>query len=56
MNPDEYDYVVVAILDSEIVGKIKRFLYENGIEEGKIVCIQRESLKKENLPAELSMC
>lgn len=53
INKDNYDYVVIAILDSEIVDNIRGLLIENGIAENKILFIDQEDLTVSNLPYEL---
>ena len=50
MESDEYDYVVIAILDNLIVKKIRQYLEQNNVDENKIVEINKEKLSVENLP------
>lgn len=51
----DYDYVVISVLDCLIVEKIESYLIENGISPDKIVRINKEYLTKENLPKEIGM-
>lgn len=51
----DYDYVVISVLDCMIVEKIESYLIENGISPDKIVRINKEYLTKENLPKEIGM-
>lgn len=50
MDENEYDYVVIAILDCLIIDKVKGYLEENGISYRKILFIDKEDLTVENLP------
>lgn len=50
MDEIKYDYVVIAILDCLIIGKVTEYLKEKGIPNKKILSIDKEDLIVENLP------
>lgn len=49
LNPDEYDYVVIGILDYNVVGVIKELLRDKGVYEKKILTVNKDSFTKEEL-------
>lgn len=53
MNEEEYDYVLIAILDCLIVEKVKKFVCKNGIDEKKVLIIEKSNLGIDQLPTNL---
>lgn len=50
LDENAYDCVIIAILDNQIVGKVKTYLKENGITENRIKEIEKSDLKIDRLP------
>lgn len=50
---DNIDYIVVAIFNSVIVDSAIKLLKDKGVDEGKLLCIEKENLTFEKLPDEM---
>lgn len=53
---DEYDFVVVAILEYKVSSEVKRSLIEKGVPGEKIALMSSDVLQWENLPGIVTVC
>lgn len=53
-NPDTYDYILIALFNTNIIKAIREVLIENKLPMEKVLCIRKEDIGRRHIPDEIA--